>query len=201
MTSVTVCHACDLVHRGEAAPVLTATRCCRCRAPLHRPQSARLDSAIALALTALVLFALGNAYPIVSLRMNGTSRSTTLFESALGLFQQGFPALSIVVVLTTVVAPLLQILSLLYLLVPLRRGRRARYQRVVFRLLTHIRPWTFIEVFMLGAIVALVRLAKFAQVIPGIALACIALFMMALAALTSLTTPHQFWHWVDRSRA
>jgi paraquat-inducible protein A len=69
----------------------------------------------------------------------------------------------------------------------------------VFRLLVTIRPWILIEVFMLGAIVALVRLTMFAQVIPGIALICCALLMMTLAALSSMTTPPQFWHWVERS--
>jgi paraquat-inducible protein A len=200
MTAVTVCHACDLVHRGEAAPILISTRCSRCHAPLHRPQSAHLDTAIALAISALVLFTLGNLYPIVTLHINGATRSTTLVGSALGLYRQGFPLLTLIVVLTTVVAPLAQIFALLYLLIPLRRQRRARYQRVIFRLLTQIRQWTFIEVFLLGSIVALVRLAKFATVIPGIALLCCTLFMLTLAALTSVTTPNQFWHWVDRSR-
>ena len=195
-----VCPACDLVHRGETAPIAQRTRCTRCRAPLHRADGAHLDTAIALALAALGLFALGNLYPIVSLHINGTTRSATLLEAALGLLRQGFPTLSMIVVLTTVIAPLLQLLSLLYLLIPLRRGRRAPHQRLAFRLLTHLRPWTFFEVFMLGAVVALVRLTKFAQVLPGIALLCCALFMIALAALTNLTSPQQIWHWVERSR-
>jgi paraquat-inducible protein A len=55
----------------------------------------------------------------------------------------------------------------------------------VLRLLTRVRPWSFVEVFMLGTLVALVRLAKFAHVVPGIALWCCALLMLSLSALTS----------------
>ena len=102
--------------------------------------------------------------------------------------------------LSTVIFPLMQIVGILYLLLPLRRRRRARSQRSVFRLLMHIRTWTFVEVFMLGSVVALVRLTKFAEVVPGIALLCCGLLMMTLAALSSLVTPPQFWRWVERSR-
>ncbi len=64
---------------------------------------------------------------------------------------------------TTVVAPALQIAVLLYVLIPLRHGLRAAHQNAAIRVLTQVRGWTFIEVFMLGVLVALVRLAKYSQ--------------------------------------
>jgi paraquat-inducible protein A len=90
---------------------------------------------------------------------------------------------------------------LLYLLIPLRRKQQAPGQNTVFRLLALVRPWTFIEVFMLGAVVALVRVAAYARVLPGVALWSCALLMLTLAALTSRTSPGQFWRWVEGSEA
>jgi paraquat-inducible protein A len=168
---------------------------------LHRLEGAHLDTAVALAISALVLFVIGNLYPIVSLNINGATRSATLAQSALGLYRDGFPILSVLVLLTTLCAPLFQVGALLYLLLPLRKRRTARHQRLVFRWLTYVRPWTFFEVFLLGAFVALVRLTKFAEVIPGLALVCCMLFMITLAALTNMTSPQQFWHWVEQRRA
>jgi len=189
-----------LVHRGDAVSLTERTCCARCRAVLHRSRGAEVDTAIAIALCALVLFLLSNVYPLVEFHINGTTRQTTLTGAALGFYDAGHALLGVLVLATTVLAPLAQILGLLYLLLPLRRKRRARRQRTVFRLLMHIRPWTFVEVFMLGALVALVRLSAFAKVVPGIALVCCGLLMMCLAALTSRTSPEQFWHWVARSR-
>ncbi len=104
------------------------------------------------------------------------------------------------VFLTTVVAPLLQIVTLLHVLIPLRRGRRAvRSDHAVLRLLTRVRPWNFMEVFMLGALVALVRLSKFAHIAPGIALWSCVLLMLCLSALASVASPEQLWRWVERS--
>jgi paraquat-inducible protein A len=196
MPSVIVCPACDLAHRAPVAPS-GRTRCVRCRAPLQRPENGNIDTAIALAASALVLFCLSNAYPLVAIHSNGETRSATLSGAALGLYDQGHVWLALLVFATTIVGPFLQIASLLYILIPLRNRRQAPGQNAIFRLLTQLRPWIFVEVFMLGALVALVRLSAFTLVVPGVALWSCALLMLTLAALTSRTSPAQFWRWVE----
>jgi paraquat-inducible protein A len=173
-------------------------RCVRCKAVLQRATDGRVDTAIALSVTGLMLFLLSNAYPLVAMNFNGTTRAATLTDAAYGLYHQGHPTLAFIVFTTTVLAPLIQIAALLYLLVPLRSGRAAPAAMYVFRFLSHIRPWTLVEVFMLGVVVALVRLAKFAQVVPGVSLWSLVLLMITLAALTSYTSPEQFWRWMER---
>ena len=199
MPPVILCPACDLAHRRTVLPPTGGTRCARCDAFLQRPDNAAIDTAIALAVCAMVLFWVANAYPLVGMHVNGNSRETTLLGAALGLYAQGYATLAVLVFLTTVAAPLLQVAALLYVLIPLWRGRAARGQRAVIRILTRVRPWSFMEVFMLGALVALVRLAKFAHVVPGIALWSSASLMLCMAALTNVTSPEQLWRWAARS--
>ena len=199
MPPVILCPACDLVHRRTARPPTGRTRCARCHSPLQRPENAAIDTAIALALCALVLFWLANVYPLVGMHVNGNSRETTLVGAAFGLYDQGYATLAALVFLTTVAAPLLQLTALLYVLIPQRRGRSACGQGAMIRMLTRLRPWSFMEVFMLGALVALVRLSKFAHVVPGIALWSSALLMLCMAALTGVTSPEQLWRWTARS--
>jgi paraquat-inducible protein A len=201
MSAVIVCPSCDLAHRVGVAPSNQRTLCARCGGLLQRAENGSIDTAVALAVSALVLFAFSNAYPLVAIQSNGSGRATTLMGAALGLYHQGHAALASLVFFTTIAAPFLQITSLLYLLVPLWRRREAPGQHMVFRLLTQIRPWIFVEVFMLGALVALVRLAAFARVVPGVALWSCALLMFTLTALTSRTSPGQFWRWVEERRA
>src|ERR1700688_3681986 len=134
-----VCPAWYLAHRLTAAPASGRSQCARCRAPLQRRENAAIDTAIALAMCSLVLLLLSNAYPLVAMHVNGSSRDTTLIGAALGLYAQGFKSLAALVFLTTVVAPLLQIVTLLYVLIPLRRGRRALGQNLALRVLTRVR--------------------------------------------------------------
>jgi paraquat-inducible protein A len=197
MSSLIVCHACDLVHRRDSIEDHARVRCLRCRAELYRTNAAGIDGAIALSITAAVLLLLSNVYPLVALQMNGSRRTTTLLGAAIGWYQQGYLPIAALVLLTTVLVPLFQISGLLYVLIPLRSGRRARGQNELFRALCRLRPWAMPEVFMLGALVALVKLAALADVVPGIALFAYGGLMLALSALTAITPNEQFWRWVD----
>ena len=199
MSPLIVCPACDLVHRSAAVLTGGRTQCARCHAPLQRAEGAAIDTAIALAACALVLLLLSNAYPLVEMQVNGNSRDTTLIGAALGLYSQDYVTLAVLVFLTTVIAPLLQIAVLLYVLIPLRRGRRAPARESAFRLLMRVRPWSFIEVFMLGALAALVRLSNFAHIVTGISLWSCLLLMLCLSALTNITSAEQIWRWIERS--
>src|SRR6185437_7170533 len=198
--SVIVCPACDLAHRRGAVPARGRTLCLRCHATLQRSERVGVDTAIALAVCALVLLFLSNAYPLVAMHINGQTRETTLPGAALGLYAQGYVSLAALVFLTTVAAPLAQVSALLYLLIPLWRKRRAPGHGVLIRLVTRVRAWSFVEVFMLGALVALVRLAKFSHIVPGVAIWSCALLMICLAALTSVASPQQLWRWAEQSR-
>jgi uncharacterized paraquat-inducible protein A len=51
-------------------------------------------------------------------------------------------------------------------------------------------------VFMLGAVVALVKLSAQAEVSPQVSLAAYGLLMMSIAALSSATPSEQYWRWV-----
>ena len=201
MSSVIVCHACDLAHRFDKIASAARVRCVRCRAELYRTSAAGVDTAIALAASALVLFVLANAYPLIALKVNGATRVATLTGAALGLFIQGYATMAVLVVFTAVLVPLLQILAFLYALVPLRLGRRAPGQSALFRLLAALRPWAMAEVFMLAALVAMVKLAAQAEVAPRFALGAYGLLMLTLTALNGMTPTEQFWQWIGRSRA
>jgi paraquat-inducible protein A len=228
--SLIVCHACDLVHRrSEIAAERARVRCVRCRAELYRTHSTRLDTAIAVAVSALVLLVLSNAYPLVSLEVNGSVRTATLMRAVWDMYLQGYVPVAVLVLLTTVLIPLFQISALLYLLIPLRRSdrsadpqsadprgagprgaapqsvaRRRATPRIagrneLFRALTWLRPWAMPEVFMLGALVAMVKLSVMATVVPGIALFSYGTLMLMLAALTAITPAEQFWQWVEEA--
>jgi paraquat-inducible protein A len=222
--SLIVCHACDLVHRrSEVAAERARVRCVRCRAELYRTHSGSIDTAIAVAASALVLLILSNAYPLVTLEVNGSVRTATLMRAVWDMYLQGYVPVAVLVLLTTVLVPLFQISALLYLLISLRRNhrsagpqhadRRMAAPRIaarrtaariagrneLFRALTWLRPWAMPEVFLLGAFVAMVKLSVMATVVPGISLFSYGALMLMLATLTAITPPEQFWQWAEDS--
>jgi paraquat-inducible protein A len=200
VSSVIVCHACDLAHRLDRIAAAARVRCVRCRAELYRTSTASIDTAIALAASALILFILANAYPLIALKVNGATRVATLTGAALGLYNQGYATMAVLVVITAVLVPLAQILAFLYVLVAVRRRRRVPAQGPLFRVLAALRPWAMAEVFVLAALVAMVKLAAEAEVAPRLALGAYGLMMLTLTALNGITPTEQLWQWFARSR-
>jgi paraquat-inducible protein A len=187
------CHDCDLVHRLPKVPPGGVAQCRRCGGVLVRHKRDSLDRTVALALAGVVLFIVANSFPFLSFRMQGQVTETTLMTGILDLWAQGMTALSLLVLLTTVLAPLLQLSTLLYLLVPLKLRSRPPALALVFRLLRRIQLWSMMEVFMLGILVAVVKLADMAEIIPGIALWAFALLILAVAGAVASFDPDMVW--------
>ncbi len=85
-----------------------------------------------------------------------------------------------------------------YVLTPLRLGINAPALVPVFRTLRRVEPWSMMEVFMLGILVSLVKLADMASIVPGIALWAFAALIPALALATSSLDAHLVWDRIGR---
>jgi paraquat-inducible protein A len=195
------CHECDLLQHEIEVPTGGSARCARCEAVLYRNPSNSLQRAFAFALGATVFFVLANAFPLVGLRISGELIETTLFGAAKALHAGGMPLLGTVVFITTVVAPLIELVAMLGLLVPLYFNHLPRGGTSVFRALRAVQPWRMPEVMLIGVFVALVKLAHLAEVIPGIALFSLAAFMFLLAACIATFDPRILWAKLEYSRS
>jgi paraquat-inducible protein A len=187
------CHECDLLQHETVLADGGAARCRRCGAVLYRSSPLSLDRALALTLAAMVLFAVANVFPIVGLSVNGNLVETTLFGAARILYFDGMWPLAGLVFVTTLLMPLLDMAAVVYLLLPLRMGHVPRRAAIVLRLLRRVSPWGMIEVLILGMLVALVKLAAIASVVPGIALWSFGAVMLLLAAAAAGFDPHYIW--------
>lgn len=187
------CHDCDLLHRERPLPPGDIARCIRCGAELYRNSPESLDRSLAYTLGALVAFALANGFPIVGLEVGGDLVRTTLYGAVRTLYDQHMRLVAGVVFMTTIVMPLIQVAALTYLLLPLKWNRAPRWAAPVFRAMNLAQAWSMVEVFMLGVLVALIKLSHIAGVVPGLALWSFGALMLLLAAATSAFDPHVLW--------
>ena len=61
----------------------------------------------------------------------------------------------------------------------------------ILRVLQSVRPWSMTQVFMLGVLVSLVKLAHLAHVVPGVALWSFGGLILLLTASVSLFNMHE----------
>jgi paraquat-inducible protein A len=191
------CHECDLLQRETAVPPGGTARCARCDAVLYRNRPDSLNRSLAFAVGAAVFFVIANALPLVGLEVQGERVQTTLFGAARALYEGGMHTLGAIVLITTVVAPLIELVAILGLLLPLQFERMPRGSAIVFRILRAVQAWRMPDVMFIGVLVALVKLTHLAEVIPGIALFSLAAFMILLAACVSTFNPRALWAKLD----
>jgi paraquat-inducible protein A len=187
------CHQCDLLQRETLLEENGMARCMRCGAPLYRSRPGGLDRTLACTLAALATFAIANAFPVVGLSVNGNLVDTTLLGAVLDLYRDGVWPIAGLVFVTTIFVPLLDMLALVYLLLPLRFGVAPRAPELAFRLLHLVEPWSMTEVLILGLLVALVKLAVIATVVPGLGLYAFGVQMLLLSAMASGFEPREIW--------
>ncbi|MBU1002471.1 MAG: paraquat-inducible protein A [Proteobacteria bacterium] len=187
------CHECDLLHHVRVIPDGGSARCIRCAALLYRRKDNSIDQVLALTITGLILFALANAFPMLTMRLDANFQETTLLTGVFQLWKQGLPGLAVLVLLTSVLLPLLKLLLLAYILLPLRLGMVPPATGPVFRLVLALQPWAMMEVFLLGVLVAMVKLSSTAEIIVGLAMYAFGFLILVLAGITASLDPNTVW--------
>ncbi len=72
------CHECGLFLRARTPPPGGKAKCPRCNATLYRNTGRGIDHAIALNITGLVLFAIANIFPFMSIKLEGREQISNL---------------------------------------------------------------------------------------------------------------------------
>ncbi len=194
------CHECDLLQREAALPEGGVVRCVRCGAVLYRSHPHSFERSLALTLGAILLFVIANAFPIVGLKLQGQVINTTLFDTVHTLWREDMKSVAALVFATTMLMPAAQLAALAYMLVPLRFGLAPTHFAYVFRMMQTVRPWGMVEVFMLGVLVSLVKLAHLAGIVPGIALWAFAALMFVMTAISATFDSRDLWARVAAAR-
>ena len=190
----TACHECDWMLREETATADAHVALCpRCGAHLYRRSRNSLEHTLALACAALVLLAIANLFPVVGLNLQGQRIDTTVIGAVTQLWQADMPAVSLLVLATTTVTPLLEMAGLIWLVLPLTLGRRPPAFAQVLRTLQAVHPWAMVEVFILGVLVALVKLSHLAEVLFGPAMLSFAMLTLVLTTLSTIIEPRELW--------
>jgi paraquat-inducible protein A len=179
-----VCEHCDSVYRRRSGRVGEVARCATCGALLYRGGRTDVDSWLALALAAAIAFAIANLAPVMRLSLQSLHNDATLWEAAQALDYGAAGPIAVPLALSIIVVPALQIALLAWTLAFARVRRRAPGFALALRLLVALRPWSMVEVGLLGILVAAIKLSSWMKVIPGVGLGAMAASMVLLTLIT-----------------
>ncbi|MBI3370570.1 MAG: PqiA/YebS family transporter subunit [Betaproteobacteria bacterium] len=181
------CHACDLLVRRPAGGARWV--CPRCGSAVHGMRIAdSLSRTWGLLTAAVLLLVPANLFPVMTVTRFGQGEPSTILSGVVHLVEDGAWPLGLLVFFASFIVPIRKIAALVYLLVTVQRGspRRLRDRTLLYRVTEAVGAWSMIDIFLVGILVALVRMDGLAVVYPGIGAtffgAAVVLTMMAAHA-------------------
>ncbi|WP_353154008.1 paraquat-inducible protein A [Pollutimonas bauzanensis] len=179
------CEHCDSVYQRCGLVAGQVAHCNRCEAVLQRANPLNIDRWLALTITTAVVFLIANVCPVVRISLNGMHREATLWEFSWALAQGTVAPIAIVAALVIILVPLAQIVLLTWVLAYARVGHRAPGFASVLRILALLRPWSMVEVGVLGILVAVIKLISLVEVAPGAGIWATAILMVLITVTTN----------------
>lgn len=195
------CHECDLLLTGRLAPPGQKLLCPRCNATLHRNAHNSIRYTAALSLTGLLLFIPSATLPLLRFSIFAIGAENTLLNGVMSLFDAGYIWLSTLVLFCSVLAPLGKFLLLAFICWGSGWAFLDRPVGAAVRWYQHLKEWGMLDVYMLGILVALIKMSDLGkmEVEPGL-YSFVA--MMLVANLTTLSfDPHAVWDRLAQRRA
>lgn len=191
--TLVACHDCDLLHRKRPLQFGERALCLRCGAVLYAKKRDSFEHTITFTLTSLILFILANVFPFMTFELHGRVQESLLSTGVMEFFERDMWTLGLLVFSASILFPALKIFGLLYVLVPLEFNRRPWNAALVFRMVEHFQTWAMMDVYLLGVIVAVIKLADLAVLVPGVAIYSFVALIINLAAADSALDPHAVW--------
>jgi paraquat-inducible protein A len=194
------CPGCDLLQRLPLLSPGAKARCARCGEALARRPSDPIDRPLALTLAAAIAFIVANTSPLMGLSAVGRQASTTIIGGAYEMWTQGRELTAVIVAFCVVIAPAAYIAFMLTVLLAVRRPPAPAWVGELMRWADFMQPWSMNEVMLLGVLVALIKIAELATVIPGVGMYGVGILVLLLPAIMVSFDPGEIWkrvRWAD----
>ena len=194
------CHECDLIHSVPEMPEKAKAKCVRCGAILFQKKKDSINRTLAWTFSGVILYLVAVSFPFLAMKSGAIVQKTALITGVQQLYQQGEWVLAILVFMTCIVIPFMQMSILLFVFVPLKLRCQTKLGPYLFHLFQQVKPWSMMEIYMLGILIAMVKLGKMATIVPGLAVIAFGILIFVLTFAISSVDSHLVWERIGKQQ-
>ena len=192
------CHECDLLLDLPTIQEGQRAYCPRCNHLLCSNPRDGIDRAIAFSVSGIAFLLLANIFPFLSFHANGREQVMTLIQSSFALYNDGNELLAAFILMFIIIAPALLLGCIIWVLVPLQfYGKRALGAYWLSHLIFQASPWSMAEIFLIGILVSLTKIASLATVVLGISFWGYIGFTVCFTVTMANLDKHHYWNALD----
>ncbi|GEM_PF-5093560 len=193
MKKIVICEKCLGKNLLKESPYTQL--CGRCGAVIYRKIEALEFKTASLSFSALIFYAAAVSMPLLSIEINGKSSQLSVFDSVSLLSESGYVLISLIAFLILILFPFLNSSALfLFSLFKLSGSSKAKE---ALKLYTYLRKWSMLDIFLISAIVALVKISDYAFIEIDIAFGALVVFVVIETYLTKVIKPEYLWELLD----
>lgn len=192
-----LCGECGTLFRAKEGE----GRCPYC----HKMSRVRIKNSVsrtwALVIASMILYVPANLFPIMTLEIMGDERPNTILGGIIQFYQHGMYFICAVVFVASFVVPIFKLVSLVYLLITLKRGNVSKMRRTkLYGVVEVIGKWSMLDVFVVCVMTGLVNTDKF-SITAGVGI----VFFASVVIMTMLASrsfdPRLIWDYGEEDDA
>jgi paraquat-inducible protein A len=197
MSGEIACHSCDLLLDVGAIREGESASCPRCGCFLTRYRADAYNRVLAFASAGLIFLVLANSYPFLSFSSTGLESIMTLRQTPGALWDNGMQEVAVLVAAFIIFIPAAVLLMMVILSIPLGQGRYRPWMPTVAKGVFLAQNWSMVEVFIIGVIVSLVKIAAMATVVIGLSFWAYAAFAICFTVAVASLDRYQCWERIE----
>ncbi|WP_249201770.1 paraquat-inducible protein A [Acetobacter thailandicus] len=188
------CPCCGLHQKLPELKEGTQARCSRCNQLLdRRNRTAPIATPLAFCISSAALYIAMLFSTLMTLDLYGRQRTVDMVTGPIELLHEGWGEAGILVGLVTVLAPGVVIALMGLILTTALRPQLPSWVPYLLKWYEILRPWSMVEVYILGVFVAYTKLVDLAFVEVGPALYLVAALMVSMAATDATLDMEMIW--------
>lgn len=191
LESCVICHDCDLLINMDNLPEGFKASCPRCGFTISAAHKDALNRILIFSLTALLCLLFSNLFSFVALTVQGQDRNISLFDTVKLLFNLQEWSLGIFVLLIIIALPILCSGMLCWLALTIKFKLATRSSITLLRIVEFLRFWNMAEIFFLGILISIIKIASMATISFGYSFWAYALFNVSFIAALINFDKHQ----------
>ncbi|WJG24047.1 paraquat-inducible protein A [Vibrio furnissii] len=168
------CEECGLVVRIPDIEPGQKAQCPRCAHALTKVNAKPYQSVIAVSSACLIMLVLSISFPFMSFSVKGLSQEITLLHAAKMLAEFQNVLLGSLLLATVIILPAIYVGLILFLHLEALKTRnhvpskkQQRLAKILCRILFRVQPWLMVDVFLIGVLVSLIKIASLADIGMG----------------------------------
>lgn len=187
------CPSCDQLYELSDLECGDKAKCVCCNHLLSTYRKDAYEQVVAYSIAGLIFFVIACCNPFMSFKSSGLVSVMTLTQTIQQITGEGMWELALLVACFIMIIPALVLVMACVLGVSLAAGWRNHWAKDVAKLIFHLQTWSMVEVFFIGVLVSLFKIAHMATVGIGVAFWSYAAFAIFFTLTLSRLDPFQTW--------